>query len=120
VPLIESEVLVVNNQQSTDSVTLRYTPQNSNHFDFYRFTLSEPDIPVIEKAANDTDRKVTFNNLTPGKLYNFTVWTVADGVLSTPIQRHDRLCEYKFCFQHTFWILLLNNITIIIITKVFL
>lgn len=90
-PLIESEVLVVNNQQSTDSVTLRYTPQNSNHFDFYRFTLSEPGIPIIEKSANDTDRKVTFNGLTPGKLYNFTVWTVADNVLSTPIQRHDRL-----------------------------
>lgn len=60
VPLILSEVLVVNNQQATDSVTLRYTstPQTSSHFDRYRFSLSDPNIPVKEKLANDTERKV--------------------------------------------------------------
>ncbi|XP_075214257.1 protein tyrosine phosphatase 10D isoform X3 [Lycorma delicatula] len=92
-PLILSEVLVVNNQQATDSVTLRYTPtpQTSSHFDLYRFSLSDPSTPIKEKLANDTEWKVTFNGLTPGRLYNITVWTVSDGVLSQPLQRQDRL-----------------------------
>lgn len=92
-PLILSEVLVVNNQQATDSVTLRYTPtpQTSSHFDLYRFSLSDPNTPVKEKLANDTEWKVTFNGLTPGRLYNITVWTVADNVQSQPLQRQDRL-----------------------------
>lgn len=139
-PLILSEVLVVNNQQATDSVTLRYTPtpQQSSHFDLYRFSLSDPTIPVKEKLANDTEWKVsqssyqpksffysnkpkityviaenilikvfspsfyrrmssnlivqvTFNNLVPGRLYNITMWTVADKVASQPLQRQDRL-----------------------------
>lgn len=95
VPLILSEVLVVNNQQATDSVTLRYTPtpQTSSHFDLYRFSLSDPNTPVKEKLANDTEWKVTFNGLTPGRLYNITVWTVADNVQSQPLQRQDRLCK---------------------------
>ncbi|CAH0385398.1 unnamed protein product [Bemisia tabaci] len=92
-PLILSEVLVVNNQQATNSVTLRYTPtpQSQSHFDLYRFSLSEPGIPIKEKSANDTEWKVTFNDLMPGRLYNITVWTVADGVASQPLQRQDRL-----------------------------
>lgn len=61
-PLIQSEVLVVNNHGERDTVTLSYTPtpQTSSKFDKYRFSLGDPDIPEKEKLANDTDRKVTF------------------------------------------------------------
>ncbi|XP_048517675.1 tyrosine-protein phosphatase 10D isoform X2 [Dendroctonus ponderosae] len=92
-PLIQSEVVVVNNQVSTDSIGLRYTPtpQTSSRFDLYKFSLSEPNIPDQEKTANDSDRLVTFNNLIPGRLYNITVWTVSQGVASQPLQRQDRL-----------------------------
>lgn len=93
-PLIQSEVLVVNNVQERESVTLSYTPtpQNSRlKFDLYRFSLGDPNIQDKEKLANDTDRKVTFKGLVPGRLYNITVWTVSGGVASQPIQRQDRL-----------------------------
>lgn len=61
-PLIQSEVLVVNNDGERDTVTLSYTPtpQTSSKFDLYRFSLGDPEIPDKEKLANDTDRKVTF------------------------------------------------------------
>lgn len=93
-PLIQSEVVVVNNQQSTDSISLRYTPtpQDTSKFDIYRFSLSEANIPDQEKTANDSDRLVTFNNLIPGRLYNITVWTVSKNTSSQPLQRQDRLC----------------------------
>ncbi|CAH1159779.1 unnamed protein product [Phaedon cochleariae] len=92
-PLIQSEVVVVNNQQSTDTLSLRYTPTppSSSKFDIYRFSLSEPDIPNQEKTANDSDRLVTFTRLVPGRLYNITVWTVSNNVGSQPLQRQDRL-----------------------------
>ncbi|KAG8237365.1 hypothetical protein J437_LFUL017488 [Ladona fulva] len=92
-PLIQSEVVVVNNQGATDTVTLRYTPtpQSSSHFDLYRFSLSDPSVPIKEKSASDTDAKVTFTGLIPGRLYNITVWTVSDGVESLPLLRQDRL-----------------------------
>lgn len=92
-PLIQSEVVVVNKQQSTDSISLRYTPtpQASSRFDLYRFSLSDPSIPDQEKMANDSDRLVTFRGLIPGRLYNITVWTVSQGVASQPLQRQDRL-----------------------------
>ena len=81
--------------QETNSVTLRYTPtpQSTSRFDLYRFKLSDPSIPVKEKLANDTETKVTFDGLIPGRLYNITVWTVSDGVESQPLQRQDRLCK---------------------------
>lgn len=99
-PLIQSEVVVVNNQQSTDSISLRYTPtpQVTSKFDLYRFSLSEPNIPDQEKTANDSDRLVTFTNLIPGRLYNITVWTVSQGVPSQPLQRQDRLCKFTLVF----------------------
>ncbi|XP_059616511.1 tyrosine-protein phosphatase 10D isoform X1 [Phlebotomus argentipes] len=92
-PLIQSEVFVVNNLQERDMVTLSYTPtpQTSSKFDLYRFSLGDPDILDKEKLANDTDRKVTFTGLMPGRLYNITVWTVSGGVASLPIQRQDRM-----------------------------
>lgn len=98
-PLIQSEVVVVNNQQSTDSISLRYTPtpQSSSKFDLYRFSLSDASIPNQEKLANDSDRFVTFKGLVPGRLYNITVWTVSQGVGSQPLQRQDRLCKNFFC-----------------------
>ncbi|XP_049533500.1 tyrosine-protein phosphatase 10D isoform X1 [Anopheles darlingi] len=92
-PLIQSEVLIVNNMHTRDMVTLSYTPtpQQSSKFDLYRFSLGDPSIPDKEKLANDTDRKVTFTGLTPGRLYNITVWTVSGKVSSQPIQRQDRM-----------------------------
>lgn len=95
-PLIQSEVVVVNNQQLTDSISLRYTPtpQVSSKFDLYRFSLSDTNIPDQEKEADDSDRLVTFNGLVPGRLYNITVWTISHDVASQPLQRQDRLCKY--------------------------
>lgn len=95
-PLIQSEVVVVNKPQDTDKVSLRYTPtpQSSSHFDLYRFSLSAPGVLFQEKGANDTDRLVTFTGLEPGRLYNITVWTVSHGVASQPLQRQDRLCKF--------------------------
>nr|XP_040229845.2 tyrosine-protein phosphatase 10D isoform X2 [Anopheles coluzzii] len=92
-PLIQSEVVIVNNMHTRDMVTLSYTPtpQQSSKFDLYRFSLGDPSIPDKEKLANDTDRKVTFTGLTPGRLYNITVWTVSGKVSSQPIQRQDRM-----------------------------
>lgn len=94
-PLIQSELVVVNNQQTSDSISLRYTPTpaDSSKFDLYRFSLSEPSIAEQEKAANDSDRLVTFTGLIPGRLYNITVWTVSQNVPSQPLQRQDRLCK---------------------------
>lgn len=64
-PLIQSEVLVVNNLGKRDTVTLSYTPtpQTSSKFDIYRFSLGDADIADKEKSANDTDRKVTFTGM---------------------------------------------------------
>ena len=42
---------------------------------------------VKEKAATDNERKVTFLNLVPGRLYNITLWTVSGGVTSRPLER---------------------------------
>ena len=53
--------------------------------------LSDANIPVMEKAALDPDRKVTFVDLVPGRLYNITLWTVSGGQISKPLERQDRL-----------------------------
>ena len=74
-------------------LTMRYTPTplTSSLFDTYRFMLSDANIPVKERAAQDPDRKVTFVDLMPGRLYNITVWTVSGEVTSKPLERQDRL-----------------------------
>lgn len=92
-PLITSEITVVNKQEITDAITLRYTqtPLTRSLFDTYRFQLSDPDVEVLEKAAQDPERKVTFENLTPGRLYNISVFSVSGGVASKPLVRQDRL-----------------------------
>ncbi|XP_063992533.1 tyrosine-protein phosphatase 10D isoform X2 [Diachasmimorpha longicaudata] len=92
-PLIQSEVVVVIDRDLPDSLTLRYTPTpvKSSRFDLYRFRISDDNSTTKEKHVDDTDTKVTFGGLTPGKLYNVTVWTVSEGVESRPILRQDRL-----------------------------
>ena len=105
-PLITSEVLIVNtnNNNTRSEVTLKFTatPSSISLFDRYRFELSDPSIPAKEIAADNPDRKVTFTGLVPGRLYNFTVWTVSKDVRSRALQRQDRLCKpsiYHICHQ---------------------
>ncbi|XP_028520350.1 tyrosine-protein phosphatase 10D isoform X3 [Apis cerana] len=92
-PLIQSEVVVVVDQDQPDSLTLRYTrtPVQSSKFDLYRFRISDSRNTTKQKMVDDVDTKVTFTGLTPGKLYNVTVWTVSDNVESRPLLRQDRL-----------------------------
>ncbi|XP_076291656.1 protein tyrosine phosphatase 10D isoform X2 [Lasioglossum baleicum] len=92
-PLIQSEVVVVVDRDQPDSLTLRYTPTpiQSSIFDLYRFRISDENNTTKERLVDDTDTKVTFSGLTPGKLYNVTVWTVSDNVESRPLLRQDRL-----------------------------
>lgn len=124
-PLILSEILAVSDQKlATDTLTLRYTPtpQTSSRFVKYRFQLSEhqpinlystvnlntttlnseskvsrisESVLIAEKLASDTEWKITWHSLTPGCLYDITVWTVsAYNVLSQPLRRQDRLCNF--------------------------
>ena len=92
-PLCTSQLDIITFQEDSTALTLRYTPTplTKSTFDTYRFTLSDPSIPLKEKAATDKERKVTFLSLVPGRLYNITMWTVSDGVTSRPVERQDRL-----------------------------
>lgn len=92
-PLCTSELSIITHQEVSTALTLRYTPTplHRSTFDTYRFMLSDPSIPVKEKAATDAERKVTFVDLVPGRLYNITLWTVSGGVTSRPLDRQDRL-----------------------------
>lgn len=104
VPLIQSEVVVVVDRDQPGSLTLRYTPTpiQSSRFDLYRFRISDDNNTTKERMVDDTDTKVTFVGLTPGRLYNVTVWTVSDNVESRPLLRQDRLCEYP---RNTAWLI---------------
>lgn len=90
-------------QDQPDSLTLRYTPTpvQSSRFDLYRFRISDGVNTTQERIVNDTDTKVTFTGLTPGRLYNVTVWTVSDQVESRPLLRQDRLCMYTFFYKYS-------------------
>ncbi len=92
-PLITSEITIINRQETTNALTLRYTPTplTRSLFDTYRFQLSDEEVAPIEKAAQDPERKVTFANLTPGRLYTISMFTVSGGVASLPHERVDRL-----------------------------
>lgn len=95
-PLIQSEIFIVSglDPNEKNSVTLTFTPTPQNQkirFDHYRFSIGDPNIPEKEKLSNDTNRKVTFTGLMPGRLYNIKMWTVSGGVASQPITRQDRL-----------------------------
>lgn len=94
VPVINSVINVVIDEQETKTLGIKYTPtpRKSVVFDRYRFQLvSDTSIPTQEKLHNDTNRLVLFDNLIPGKLYNISIWTVSGGVLSLPIIREARL-----------------------------
>ena len=106
-PLIQSEVVVVVDQNLSGSLTLRYTPTpiQSSQFDFYRFRISDDKNTTEERFINDTDTKITFAGLIPGKLYNITMWTVSENVESKPLLRQDRLCKQNLIllfFQNLF------------------
>lgn len=92
-PLITSEITIINKQEITDALTLKYTPTplTRSLFDTYRFKLSDPTVAHMEKAAQDPERKVTFTDLTPGRLYTISLFTVSGGVGSRPLERQDRL-----------------------------
>ncbi|KAI4503635.1 hypothetical protein M0802_001038 [Mischocyttarus mexicanus] len=92
-PLIQSEVVVVVDRDQPGSLTLRYTPTpiQSSKFDLYRFRINDEKNTTKERRVDDTDTKVTFIGLTPGRLYQVTVWTVSDNVESRPLIRQDRL-----------------------------
>uniref|UniRef100_A0A0K2UFV7 protein-tyrosine-phosphatase n=2 Tax=Lepeophtheirus salmonis TaxID=72036 RepID=A0A0K2UFV7_LEPSM len=89
-PLITSELNILNKKDLTTSLTLLYTetPLTKSLFDTYRFLLGNE---TKEKAALDLDRRLSFSNLTPGRLENITFWTVSGGVLSSPLIEQERL-----------------------------
>lgn len=92
-PLIQSEVVVVVDRDQPGSLTLRYTltPIQSSKFDLYRFRINDENNTTKERRVDNNDTKVTFTGLTPGRLYQVTVWTVSDNVESRPLIRQDRL-----------------------------
>ncbi|XP_069999561.1 tyrosine-protein phosphatase 10D [Penaeus vannamei] len=92
IPRITSDIRI-GHQPESRSMTIIYTPtpKNDSSFDMYRFMLSDPSISVKEKPADDKDRKIVFNNLVPGRMYNVTAWTVSGGVTSLPLIRQDQL-----------------------------
>lgn len=92
---MQSDVVPVVDRDRPDSLTLRYTPtpKQSSKFDLYRFRISDEVNTTQERPVDDTNYNITFVGLTPGKLYNVTVWTVSDNVESKPLIKQDRLCE---------------------------
>uniref|UniRef100_A0A6A7G6Z0 protein-tyrosine-phosphatase n=2 Tax=Hirondellea gigas TaxID=1518452 RepID=A0A6A7G6Z0_9CRUS len=92
-PVITSEISIVTSPQETTAFTVRYTPtpHSVSAFDTYRFMLSDVETIIKEKDASDPSRKITFEDLIPGHLYNITAWTVSGNVTSFPLHRQDRL-----------------------------
>lgn len=92
-PVIASSVQVVIDEHATKTLGIKYSPTLPKYvvFDRYRFQISEPSSTIQERLQNDTNRLVLFDNLTPGKLYNISVWTVSGGMFSAPITRQARL-----------------------------
>lgn len=74
-PLITSDIVIVKRHES-NSLTLRYTPTPSviSRFASYRFSLTDSTKKTIvkEKAIDDPDRKVEFDDLVPGRLYEIS------------------------------------------------
>lgn len=93
-PVINSVVNIVIDEQGTKTLGIKYTPtpRKSVVFDRYKFQLvSDPSIPAQEKSQSDESRLVIFDNLIPGRLYNISIWTISGNQLSIPIIREARL-----------------------------
>lgn len=93
-PVINSVINIVIDEQETKTLGIKYTPTPRKNvvFDRYRFQLvSDPSIAAQEKLHNDSNRLVLFDNLVPGRLYNISIWTVSGGVYSAPVVREARL-----------------------------
>lgn len=82
------------------------TPESVTKFDAYRFGLqgggepprwqerpAAPPAPAPGAPPAPGQQQVVFRELTPGRLYNVTMWTVSRNVTSHPVQRPTRLCE---------------------------
>ncbi|XP_047545412.1 tyrosine-protein phosphatase 10D-like isoform X5 [Vanessa atalanta] len=108
-PLIQSEMTIVNESGDGDdndtlpAILVLYTPtpSSASKFDAYRFRLEGGAAPARwqERPATPPDaaddaagqQQVAFRSLTPGRLYNLTMWTVSHNVTSHPVQRQARL-----------------------------
>ncbi|XP_046978913.1 tyrosine-protein phosphatase 10D-like isoform X1 [Vanessa cardui] len=108
-PLIQSEMTIVNESGDGDdndtlpAILVLYTPtpSSASMFDAYRFRLEGGNAPARwqERPATPPDaaddaagqQQVAFRSLTPGRLYNLTMWTVSHNVTSHPVQRQARL-----------------------------
>ncbi|KAI8440644.1 hypothetical protein MSG28_001853, partial [Choristoneura fumiferana] len=75
------------------TVVYTLTPATDSRFDSYRFRLEGAGEPAREetRAAGAPPRRLVFAALTPGRLYNVTMWTVSRNVTSHPVQRQARL-----------------------------
>ncbi|CAG4984834.1 unnamed protein product [Colias eurytheme] len=102
-PLIQSEMTIVteNGGDSDDNDTLpaflvvyTRTPAAATRFDAYRLRLEAAgEAPrEVTRAAAAAPQQAAFRALTPGRLYNLTMWTVSRNVTSHPVQRQARLC----------------------------
>ncbi|XP_047545411.1 tyrosine-protein phosphatase 10D-like isoform X4 [Vanessa atalanta] len=107
-PLIQSEMTIVNESGDGDdndtlpAILVLYTPtpSSASKFDAYRFRLEGGAAPARwqERPATPPDaaddaagqQQVAFRSLTPGRLYNLTMWTVSHNVTSHPVQRQAR------------------------------
>ncbi|KAI8440643.1 hypothetical protein MSG28_001853, partial [Choristoneura fumiferana] len=82
-----------NDTQPAILVVYTLTPATDSRFDSYRFRLEGAGEPAREetRAAGAPPRRLVFAALTPGRLYNVTMWTVSRNVTSHPVQRQARL-----------------------------
>ncbi|CAK1544794.1 unnamed protein product [Leptosia nina] len=102
-PLIQSEMTIVTQnggEESEDNDTMpaflviyTRTPETAARFDAYRVRLEALGEEAREerRAADAAPRQVSFRGLTPGRLYNITMWTLSHNVSSHPVQRQARL-----------------------------
>ncbi|XP_037297538.1 tyrosine-protein phosphatase 10D [Manduca sexta] len=96
-PLIQSEMTIVNEAEDDDTlpsiiVVYTRTPATASLFDEYRFRLEGAGDEPREATRKPSDlQRVRFVALTPGRLYNLTMWTVSRNVTSHPVQRQVRL-----------------------------
>ncbi|CAF4853022.1 unnamed protein product [Pieris macdunnoughi] len=100
-PLVQSEMTIVTQggedaeSEAAPAFLVLYTrtPETAARFDSYRIRLEAGGEAPREavRAADATPQQVRFDGLTPGRLYNITMWTLSRNVSSHPVQRQARL-----------------------------